>query len=189
MSHSRAVLRQTQIHLENAKKWPGQSPDTRRTEQKNSQGRGGSNQSSDSAQPHEKWLWRSPIKDIWNHSSYLSPPSLFLGWGPAARLVPPISSCDRDKLCSRRSNLVGEQDLGYCSQLMKKQQLQSLLVCQFSQNDPHPAKIILKFTLLMGAPEKMEWLGKKKKKPSRKFKWRRSLAWRNALQDFKERLT
>lgn len=92
------------------------------------------------------------------------PPSLFLSWGPAARLVPPISSCDRDKLCSRRSNLVGEQDLGYCSQLMKKQQLQSLLVCQFSQNDPHPAKIILKFTLLMGAPEKMEWLEKKKKK-------------------------
>lgn len=54
------------------------------------------------------------------------------------------------------------QGLGYCSQLMKKQQIQSHLVCQFSQKDPHPAKIILKFTLVSGAPEKMERLKKRK---------------------------
>jgi hypothetical protein len=32
--------------------------------------------------------------------------------------------------------------LGYCSQLMEKEQLQSCLVCHFSPKDPHPVKII-----------------------------------------------
>lgn len=40
--------------------------------------------------PEEKWLCRIPIKDIWNHSSYLSPPSPFLSRGPAAQLFPPV---------------------------------------------------------------------------------------------------
>lgn len=154
VSHSRLYWDRPELPGKHTQKRPGQSPDTRGTEQKDSQGRRGCNQSPDSApSPGWKMTVRVPIKDIWNHSSYLSPPSLFLSEGPAAQLFPATLSCDRGKLCSPRSNLVIEQGWGYCSQLMQKQQLQSHLVCQFPQKEPHPTKTIPKFTLLMGAPE------------------------------------
>lgn len=60
-----------------------------------------------------------------------------------------------------QSLAVREQGLGYCSQLMEKQQLQRLQVCQFSQKDPRPAIVILKLIWLRRAPEKSEMIFKK----------------------------
>lgn len=154
MNHSRAVLRQPQSYLENTKnpslaqvqtqERPKKKKRTPRKEEAVIEALTGPS-------PDEKWQWRIPIKDIWNHSSYLSPPSLFLSWGPAARLFSPTLSCDRDKLRSLRSNLVTVQGSRYSSQWMKKQQLQSCLVFQFSRKDPHPTKMILKFSLTDGS--------------------------------------
>lgn len=94
--------------------------------------------------------------------------------------------CTGDRLCSLRSNVVRVEGSGYSSQLMKKLSLQSFLVFQFSQEDPHPVKIILKFTLLMGAPGKKDFF------LSLNIKFEKSqllAAWKNALQDLEERQT
>lgn len=114
---------------------------------------------------------------IFETTALIFPRLPFYSAGDLQPRSPPILSCDRGKLCSLRSDVVRVLGLGYCSQLMEKQQLQSHLACQFSPKGPHPTKTILKFTPLMGAPEKMGWLQKKEtkkqKNPAHYQVWRR----------------
>lgn len=170
-SHSRALRRQTHSYLENMGK-KKIVPDKAQT-------LGGPNEricreeeavikALTAPSTSDKWLWRIPIKDIWNHSSYLPLPSLFLGWGPAAPLFPPIWSSERQAVFTQvRSSQ--KSGIKFLPPADEKMQLQRHLGLPVLSKRSTASRNNLKFTRLMGAPEKMEWLKQTNKKPRIKF--------------------
>lgn len=147
----------------------GPSPNTRETKKKkDSQERGGYNRSSDRAQP---W-WKNdsgefPLR-IFETTALIFPRLPFFSAGdlqPASSLQPyPVIEASCIHLGPVWSQY---RDYVTAPSGWKKQQLQSCLVFQFSRKDPHPTKMILKFSPLMGASETMEWL--REEKPTIKF--------------------